>query len=163
MDKKGTIVTDAPIDDDVEEAAALFRASMLRELCRQRAIQSELVAAAFAIAPRHLFTPGEPLEAAYGVDNAPIVKRDGDGLALSSVSAPHLQATMLEAAQVEPGMRGCEIGSGGYNAAFVPPGRSASARSTDGACQAVRQLPFSIVRRLMCTCHWHRRRGRRAR
>ncbi|NRQ30641.1 methyltransferase, FxLD system [Nonomuraea sp. NN258] len=92
---------------------------MVRELRDQGAIQSEPVAAAFAAVPRHLFTPGESLQVAYGVDNAPIVKRGDDGLTLSSVSAPHLQATMLEAAEVKPGMRVCEVGSGGYNAALL--------------------------------------------
>ncbi|MEU9886964.1 methyltransferase, FxLD system [Sphaerisporangium sp. NPDC051011] len=105
-------------DNDVEGVAAL-RASMVRELRDQGAIQSELVAAAFTAVPRHLFTPGEPLKVAYATDNAPIVKRDDNGLTLSSVSAPHLQATMLEAAEIKPGMRVCEVGSGGYNAALL--------------------------------------------
>ncbi|WP_055483636.1 methyltransferase, FxLD system [Sphaerimonospora mesophila] len=103
---------------NVEEAAAL-RAAMVRELRDQGAIQSEPVAAAFATVPRHLFTPGEPLKAAYAANNAPVVKTDDNGLTLSSVSAPHLQATMLEAAEIEPGMRVCEYGSGGYNAALL--------------------------------------------
>ena len=37
----------------------------------------------------------------------------------SSVSAPGMQAVMLEQAQVRPGMRVLEIGSGGYNAALL--------------------------------------------
>ncbi|GAA1022158.1 hypothetical protein Aple_064940 [Acrocarpospora pleiomorpha] len=99
--------------------AAALRAAMVRELRDQGAIRSEPVAAAFAAVPRHLFTPGESLEVAYGVDNAPIVKRGDNGLTLSSVSAPHLQAIMLEAAEIKPGMRVCEVGSGGYNAALM--------------------------------------------
>ncbi|WP_043615238.1 methyltransferase, FxLD system [Nonomuraea candida] len=105
-------------DNDVQDVAAL-RDAMVHELREQGAIQSEPVAAAFAAVPRHLFTPGESLEVAYGVDNAPIVKRDDNGLTLSSVSAPHLQAVMLEAAEIKPGMRVCEVGSGGYNAALM--------------------------------------------
>lgn len=105
-------------DNDVQDAAAL-RSAMVRELRDQGAIQSESVAAAFATVARHLFTPGEPLNVAYAVDNAPIVKRDDNGLTLSAVSAPHLQAVMLEAAEVKPGMRVCEFGSGGYNAALL--------------------------------------------
>ncbi|MFF4988267.1 methyltransferase, FxLD system [Streptosporangium saharense] len=105
-------------DDDVEGAAAL-RAAMVRELRDQGVIRSEAVVAAFTAVPRHLFTPGESLEVAYGVDNVPVVKRGDNGLALSSVSAPHLQALMLEAAEITAGMRVCEIGSGGYNAALV--------------------------------------------
>ncbi|WP_336213620.1 methyltransferase, FxLD system [Nonomuraea sp. LPB2021202275-12-8] len=105
-------------DNDVEEAATL-RAAMVCELRDQGACQSERVAAAFAAVPRHLFTPGESLKVAYAVDIAPIVKRGDNGLTISSVSAPHLQATMLEAADIKPGMRVCEVGSGGYNAALL--------------------------------------------
>ncbi|WP_329087738.1 MULTISPECIES: methyltransferase, FxLD system [unclassified Streptosporangium] len=99
--------------------ATSLRAAMVRELREAEAIQSEPVAAAFVAVPRHLFTPGETLEAAYAGSNAPIVKSDGNGLTLSSVSAAHLQATMLEAADIKPGMRVCEVGSGGYNAALM--------------------------------------------
>ncbi|MGV9386234.1 methyltransferase, FxLD system [Nonomuraea sp. NPDC003707] len=105
-------------DNDVQDATAL-RAAMVRELWDTSVIQSESVAAAMAVVPRHVFTPGEPLEVAYAVDSAPIVKRDDNGMTLSSVSAAHLQATMLEQAAVEPGMRVLEIGSGGYNAALL--------------------------------------------
>lgn len=105
-------------DTNVQDAAAL-RAAMVRELREQGAIQSEAVAAAFDAVPRHLFTPGEPLEVAYAPNTAPLVKSDDNGLPLSSVSAPHLQATMLEAADITPGMRVLEIGSGGYNAALI--------------------------------------------
>ncbi|MEU8251855.1 methyltransferase, FxLD system [Nonomuraea sp. NPDC048916] len=111
-------MSDVTTDNDVEEAA-IVRAAMVRELRDQRAIRSESLAAAFTSVPRHLFTPGEPLKVAYAVDATPIVKTDGNGLTLSSVSAPHLQATMLEAAAVEPGMRVLEVGSGGYNAALL--------------------------------------------
>jgi protein-L-isoaspartate(D-aspartate) O-methyltransferase len=111
-------VTDVTTDDDVQDAATL-RASMVRELRDMKAIQSESVAAAIATVPRHLFVPGEPLTAAYAPDNAPIVKSDDNGMTVSVLSAAHLQAVMLEQAEVEPGMRVCEIGSGGYNAALL--------------------------------------------
>ncbi|WP_226899826.1 methyltransferase, FxLD system [Nonomuraea phyllanthi] len=106
------------IDNDVQDASAL-RAAMVRELREQGAIQSERVAAAIATVPRHLFTPGETLETAYAANTAPIVKADANGMTLSSVSAAHLQATMLEQAEIEPGMRVLEVGSGGYNAALL--------------------------------------------
>ena len=102
-----------------DEDAAALRAAMVSELRDQGAIQSEPVAAAMATVPRHLFTPGEPLKTAYAPDNAPIVKTDDNGMNLSVVSAAHLQATMLEAAKIEPGMQVCEYGSGGYNAALM--------------------------------------------
>lgn len=48
-----------------------------------------------------------------------ITKTDEHGVQLSSVSAPQIQAMMLEQAQVKPGMRVLEIGSGGLNAAYL--------------------------------------------
>src|SRR5206468_11084556 len=46
-------------------------------------------------------------------------KRDEHGMTISSVSAPWLQAMMLEQAELRPGMRCLEVGSGGYNAALM--------------------------------------------
>jgi protein-L-isoaspartate(D-aspartate) O-methyltransferase len=70
--------------------------------------------------PRHLFAEGNAdLEAAYADQNAIVTKRDERGLALSSLSAPWLQALMIGQAGVRPGMRVMEIGSGGYNAALL--------------------------------------------
>ncbi|MGC4856427.1 methyltransferase, FxLD system [Micromonospora sp. DT4] len=95
-----------------------MRAAMVSEL-REDTINSDAVAAAFSVVPRHLFAPGEPLEAVYDA-NTPLVTKTGpDGTALSSVSAAHIQAVMLEQAEIEPGMRVLEIGSGGYNAALI--------------------------------------------
>lgn len=103
----------------VADIAASLRAEMVRELREMDAVTSESVAAALATVPRHLFAPGEPLEAAYAANRALTVKRDASGLALSSLSAAHIQAVMLEQAEIEPGMRVLEIGSGGYNAALI--------------------------------------------
>ncbi|WJK33094.1 methyltransferase, FxLD system [Solwaraspora sp. WMMA2065] len=97
---------------------ARLRAAMVAEL-REDVIVSDAVAAAFSTVPRHLFAAGEPLEAVYD-SNTPLVTKVGsDGAALSSVSAAHIQAVMLEQAGIEPGMRVLEIGSGGYNAALI--------------------------------------------
>ena len=74
--------------------------------------------AAFLAVPRHLFTPGEPLHRAYANDIV-VTRTDSAGMPTSSVSAPGMQAVMLEQAQVRPGMRVLEIGSGGYNAALL--------------------------------------------
>ncbi|WP_424535974.1 hypothetical protein ACOZ38_39175 [Sphaerisporangium viridialbum] len=68
--------------------------------------------------PRHLFTGDAELEAAYE-DTAIITKRDERGISVSSVSAPWLQAMMLGQAELKPGDRVLEIGSGGYNAALI--------------------------------------------
>lgn len=99
--------------------AARRRAAMTDELRLRRDIRSASVAAAFATVPRHRFAPEATLEAAYSVDAAVITKRDEHGLASSSVSAPQIQAVMLEQADIRPGMRVLEVGSGGYNAALI--------------------------------------------
>ena len=104
---------------DPADIAASLRAAMVRELREMDAVTSESVAASLATVPRHLFALGEPLAAAYAANSALVVKRDASGLALSSLSAAHIQAVMLEQAEIEPGMRVLEIGSGGYNAALI--------------------------------------------
>jgi protein-L-isoaspartate(D-aspartate) O-methyltransferase len=96
-----------------------LRAALVRELRDEGVIVSEPVAEAFAAVPRHLFAPGESLEAAYAPHGTVMPKRDADGLLLSVLSAPNIQAMMLEPAGVEPGMRVLEIGSGGVNAALI--------------------------------------------
>lgn len=93
--------------------------SMVAELGELKAVRSGRVADAFRAVPRHLFAPGEPLEAVYAADSALVTKRDEHGSAVSLVSSAHIQATMLEQAQLGPGMRVLEIGSGGYNAALI--------------------------------------------
>lgn len=70
--------------------------------------------------PRHLFAEGNAdLAAVYAEQSAIVTKRNERGLALSSLSAPWLQALMIRQAAVQPGMRVLEIGSGGYNAALL--------------------------------------------
>jgi protein-L-isoaspartate(D-aspartate) O-methyltransferase len=80
-------------------------------------IESVEVEAAFRAVPRHLFAPGADLASAYA-DDIVVVKRDEHGTTISSMSAPNIQALMLEQAGLAPGMRVLEIGSGGYNAAL---------------------------------------------
>jgi protein-L-isoaspartate(D-aspartate) O-methyltransferase len=101
-----------------DDPAATMRAAMVSEL-REDTISSDAVAAAFSVVPRHLFAPDEPLEAVYD-SNTPLVTKTGpDGKAMSSLSAAHIQAVMLEQAGITAGMRVLEIGSGGYNAALI--------------------------------------------
>lgn len=53
-------------------------------------------------------------------DEALITRRDADGSPMSSASQPSVVAMMLEALDLEPGMRVLEIGAGtGYNAALM--------------------------------------------
>jgi protein-L-isoaspartate(D-aspartate) O-methyltransferase len=96
-----------------------LRAALVRALREQEAIRTEAVAAAVAAVPRHLFAPGEPLQAVYEPHGIVKVKQDRHGRNLSVMSAAHLQAVMLEQAAIEPGMRVLEVGSGGYNAALI--------------------------------------------
>jgi len=100
------------------ETAEQLRAALVTHLNRIGAIRSAPVHAAFLAVPRHLFTPGEPLHRAYANDIV-VTRTDPAGIPTSSVSAPGMQAVMLEQAQVRPGMRVLEIGSGGYNAALL--------------------------------------------
>lgn len=102
--------------DDV--SAARLRAAMVDRLRELGAIRDRRVAEAFATVPRHLFAPEEPLEAAYALDRL-VTRRDRHGMTVGSVSAPQVQAVMLEQAALEPGMRCLEIGSGGYQAALI--------------------------------------------
>ncbi|MER6174197.1 methyltransferase, FxLD system [Streptosporangium sp. NPDC001681] len=113
--------TPATIREDAitEENARALREAMVAELRQCDAITSESVAAAMSTVPRHKFALDEPLDAAYSADRALVIKRDEDGTAISSLSAAHIQAVMLEQAGVEPGMRVLEVGSGGYNAALL--------------------------------------------
>ncbi|WP_423464285.1 methyltransferase, FxLD system [Promicromonospora sp. MS192] len=74
---------------------------------------------ALRVVPRHLFCPPDTtLEAAYA-NGVVLTRHDATGRATSSVSAPWLQARMLHQAEIEPGMRVLEVGSGGYNAALI--------------------------------------------
>lgn len=100
--------------------ATELRAAMVDKLVVDGLIIFAAVETAFRAVPRHVFVPpGTSLEDAYGVDTAPITKRDENGVHLSSVSAPWLQARMIEQAGIAPGMRVLEIGGGGYNASLL--------------------------------------------
>lgn len=113
------MTTARDIDTNTALRADELRTAMVAELRELGAVQTEPVAAALSTVPRHVFTPGEPLEKAYAANSAVVTKRDETGLAISSLSAAHIQAVMLEQAQLEPGMRVLEVGSGGYNAALI--------------------------------------------
>jgi protein-L-isoaspartate(D-aspartate) O-methyltransferase len=107
---------------DADLDAKALRAAMVERIKdHQRTLGAPLpprIEHALTVVPRHLFTPGTRLEAAYG-DGAVITKTDACGVNLSSVSAPPTIAGMLAQLAVEPGQRVLEIGSGGYNAALL--------------------------------------------
>ncbi|MGW8597653.1 methyltransferase, FxLD system [Streptomyces sp. NPDC055893] len=101
------------------DEATRLRNKVVDELCADGNISSPEIEAVMRRVPRHAFTPDTPLEKAYDTYAAVITKTDEHGVQLSSVSAPQIQAMMLEQAQVKPGMRVLEIGSGGLNAAYL--------------------------------------------
>lgn len=96
-----------------------LRAAMVAQLREMGVVRSDSVAAAVGAVPRHLFAPGEPVETAYATKTILQTKRDENDVPISMISAVDIQAMMLEQAQLEPGMRVLEIGSGGYNAALI--------------------------------------------
>lgn len=101
-----------------EQRAEQLRHELVAQLVRDGSIVSDEVRRAFEAVPRHLFAPEVSLEAAYANDIVR-TKVDEQGVTTSSVSAPWLQAAMLEQARIEPGMRCLEVGSGGFNAALM--------------------------------------------
>ncbi|MGH3589061.1 MAG: methyltransferase, FxLD system, partial [Pseudonocardia sp.] len=96
-----------------------LREAMVAELRGMGGIRSEAVATAFRAVPRHLFAPDAPVESVYAANATAWSKYDDAGRMTSTVSAAYIQAVQLEQAQVRPGMRVLEIGSGGYNAALL--------------------------------------------
>lgn len=104
---------------DGESATVRLREKLIEELRELKALRGEAVEKAVRAVPRHLFLPEETVEQAYAAERALITKRDEQGVSISSVSAARIQAFMLGQADVRPGMRVLEIGSGGYNAALI--------------------------------------------
>jgi protein-L-isoaspartate(D-aspartate) O-methyltransferase len=99
--------------------ACRLRDELTDALLAKGSITDAHIEAAFRAVPRHLFAPPDTsLEAAYA-DEVIRTKFDLSGTCLSSVSAPSLQAVMIRQADIQPGMRILEVGSGGYNAALL--------------------------------------------
>jgi protein-L-isoaspartate(D-aspartate) O-methyltransferase len=103
----------------VAQEAQALRETMIGTLREIGAVRSDRVAEVFRAVPRHLFTPGASLEDAYDPMDAVHVKRDDQGVPISTVSSPQLQGSMLEQADIRSGMTALEIGSGGVNAAMM--------------------------------------------
>ncbi|MFI6300172.1 methyltransferase, FxLD system [Nonomuraea sp. NPDC050790] len=113
---------DAMATADTEKQAAVLRDAMVEKITARHKTMGWVFPAAVERAlrtvPRHLFTGDADLQVAYE-DNAIVTKRNERGTSLSSVSAPWLQAMMLGQADLKPGDRVLEVGSGGYNAALI--------------------------------------------
>ncbi|MBO4205595.1 methyltransferase, FxLD system [Micromonospora echinofusca] len=96
-----------------------LRAALAANLSEKEWIRTPAVDAAFRAVPRHLFVPDTVTLADAYADDVVVTQRDPAGKATSSVSAPWLQAYMLEQARLRPSARVLEVGSGGYNAALI--------------------------------------------
>ncbi|WP_034090887.1 methyltransferase, FxLD system [Streptacidiphilus albus] len=103
----------------LEDDAARLREEMIRNLKESGDLTSPVLEAALRKIPRHEFAPEATLEKAYSWFEAVPTRTDEYGVTTSSVSAPQIQAFMLEQAGVTTGMNVLEIGSGGYNAALI--------------------------------------------
>lgn len=120
----------------------MLRAAMVASLREQGLLHSDRVAAALATVPRHAFAPGETdLTRVYDTHTTLEPVLFADGSQSSVVSATHIQAIQLEMADVQPGMRVLEIGSGGYNAALI-----AEVVGPDGAVTTV-DIDAGVVER----------------
>lgn len=109
----------ADVAEDASSEAA-FRDALAERLLADSMITSPNAEAAFRTVPRALFTPpGTLFEVVYNADDAVATKTDEYGVVISSVSAPFIQAQMIEQAEIGPGMSVLEVGSGGYNAALL--------------------------------------------
>ncbi|MFE7592205.1 methyltransferase, FxLD system [Kitasatospora sp. NPDC057512] len=96
-----------------------LRTAMVEQLISMGEIRTAAVERAFRTVPREAFVPEAPVRQAYGVEDVVITKRNEHGTAISSVSAPRIQAFMLEQADIKPGHHVLEIGSSGTNAAMI--------------------------------------------
>ncbi|MEU3982043.1 methyltransferase, FxLD system [Streptomyces sp. NPDC026672] len=96
-----------------------LRDEMVRQLIEKGAARNPHVVAAFRHVPRHLAAPGVEMAKSYDAESALITKTDTTGVDISSVSAPRIQAMQIEQADIQPGMKVLEIGSGGVNAAYL--------------------------------------------
>lgn len=128
-----TAVSPEPNGDDSPVSAVDLREKMVGTLVSEGTIVSAQVEGAMRRVPRELFAPGVDLEEVYQLYNGVVTKRDKAGTSVSSVSAPQVQAHMLEQAEIAEGMNVLEIGSGGYNAALIKElvGRSGQVTTVD--------------------------------
>jgi methyltransferase of FxLD system len=92
---------------------------MVDQLVRNGSITAPDIEAAFRSTPRHLFLPDVDPGVVY-MDEAIPIKRDEDGLPISSSSQPAMMATMLDQLTLSGRESVLEIGTGsGYNAALI--------------------------------------------
>jgi len=92
---------------------SMLRRALVEALVEEGVIRSKIVKEAMLKVPREEFVPSHLREYAYEDTPLPI----GYG---QTISAPHMVALMCEEAQLAPGMRVLEVGTGsGYHAAVI--------------------------------------------
>ena len=95
-----------------------LRQAMVDRLDQQQTLTGP-VAEALRAMPRHVFVPHASVEDAYA-DRTVSVKDGPDGDSISCASHPGVVTRMLVQAEIEPGMRVLEVGTGtGYNAGLL--------------------------------------------
>ncbi|MGN6500093.1 MAG: protein-L-isoaspartate(D-aspartate) O-methyltransferase [Tsuneonella sp.] len=93
--------------------ASSAREAMVERQIRRRGITDRRILEAFRTVPRERFVPEGLREFAYHDNPLPI----GEG---QTISQPYIVASMIDAAEVAPGMRVLEVGAGsGYAAAVL--------------------------------------------
>ncbi len=102
------------VKQDKEEAFfQKKREQMVRHQIQGRGLKDERLLKALLTVPRHLFVPGQYRREAYEDYPLPI----GEG---QTISQPYIVALMTEVAEVKPGDKVLEIGTGsGYQAAVL--------------------------------------------
>jgi len=96
-----------------EERYAALRERMVREQLAAAGIRNERVLAAMRRVPRHEFVPPELRDRAYDDGPLPIGHEQ-------TISQPYIVALMTELADIQPGERVLEVGTGsGYQAAVL--------------------------------------------
>lgn len=104
--------------DDRQTTAIALREELVDRLVSTGRVRSPAVERALRSVPRERFVPDLGVLAVYD-DRAQLVKEDAGGT-LSTISQPTMVAVMLELAQLSPGDRVLEVGTGtGYNAALL--------------------------------------------
>lgn len=89
------------------------RREMIEAQLRRRGIRDERVLEAMALVPRHEFVPPAFVKAAYEDRPLPIGESE-------TISQPYIVAVMTQAAQVQPGDKALEVGTGSaYQAAIL--------------------------------------------
>lgn len=98
---------------DADDPFASARATMVRTQLVARDITDQRVLAAMGAVPRHHFVPPDLVNIAYADRPLPIGHD-------ATISQPYIVALMTQLAQVEPGARVLDVGTGsGYQAAVL--------------------------------------------